>query len=202
MIFLTVGTQLPFERLVRVVDDWAGRSARDDVFGQIGPSSYYPRNMRSAAFLSADECRQRIQQASVVIAHAGMGSVITALELGKPIIVMPRRADFGEHRNDHQIATAKWLSSQNRVMAAFDNDDLMEKLTQVARVEAGERITSHASPRLLSAVKSFIDGNEAVVATRWARPRSTFLPAVFGHRRLAPGVGSDGAASDLVGSAT
>ena len=42
----------------------------------------------------------------VVIAHDEMGSIITALEMGKPIVVMPRRAELGEHRNDHQVAAA------------------------------------------------------------------------------------------------
>ena len=55
-----------------------------------------------------------------------MGSIITALELGKRIIVMPRRADLGEHRSDHQVATAKRFAEQGRIEVAFNERELLE----------------------------------------------------------------------------
>ena len=112
MIFVTVGTQGQFDRLIRTVDRWAGLRGRTDVFAQTGPSAYRPIHIRSKPFIDPIEFRQHVELASLVIAHAGMGSIITALELGKRIIVMPRRADLGEHRNDHQVATAKRFAAQ------------------------------------------------------------------------------------------
>ena len=123
MIFVTVGTQGQFDRLIRTVDEWAGLRGRTDVFAQTGPSDYRPEHIRSKPFIDPTEFRKHVESASLVIAHAGMGSIITALEFGKHIIVMPRRADLGEHRNDHQVATAKrfaatgrdyWLPTTNR----------------------------------------------------------------------------------------
>src|SRR5690242_2073535 len=103
MIFVTVGTQGRFDRLIRTVDEWAGMRAQTDIFAQTGPSDYTPKHISVEPFVSPNEFRKRVETASLVIAHAGMGSIITALELGKQIIVMPRRSDLGEHRNDHQI---------------------------------------------------------------------------------------------------
>ena len=40
MIFVTVGSQLPFDRLVRAVDDWAAGNGGAAAFAQIGASSY------------------------------------------------------------------------------------------------------------------------------------------------------------------
>ena len=57
MIFVAVGTQLPFDRLIRSVDQWAGRS-RHEVFAQIGPADYVPRNMPYARFISPDAYRE------------------------------------------------------------------------------------------------------------------------------------------------
>lgn len=156
MIFVTVGTQLPFDRMVRTVDAWAGQNRDVEVFGQVGPSDYRPRNMKWSAFLDAAQCRQWVERASVVVAHAGMGSVLTALELGKPIIVMPRRAHLGEHRNEHQLATARNLLAQGRVIVALDEAHLAEKLANLQMLSSGHRIPQHASPRLLSALRRFV----------------------------------------------
>lgn len=160
MIFVTVGTQLPFDRLARAVDAWAGRRRASDVFAQIGPTPWRPVHMQWAAFLTADECRRRTIEASVVVAHAGMGSILTALELGKPIIVMPRRADLQEHRNDHQMATARWFAAQGRISVAFDEEELCGKLDEADRIRSGQPISGAASPELVDAVRQFATGGD------------------------------------------
>ncbi|HEX2973910.1 MAG TPA: glycosyltransferase [Tepidisphaeraceae bacterium] len=172
MIFVTVGTQLPFDRMVRAIDAWAGRLNRDDVFAQIGPTEFRPGHLQWAQFLPADQCRQKVEQASVVVAHAGMGTIITAWELGKPIIVMPRRADLGEHRNEHQLATAKRFQAQGRIVVAFDEAQLVEKLDQLGSLHASQRISSQASPRLLNTIRAFCKGEDVL-----SRLRSEGMPA-------------------------
>lgn len=156
MIFVTVGTQLSFDRMVRVADTWAYLRGRDDVFAQIGPTEWRPSHIASVPFLEADECHRRIQEASLVVAHAGMGSIITALELGKPIVVMPRRADLGEHRNDHQMATAKWFLAQGRIAVALDEEELIARLDEVDHIKAGPCISASASDDLLGVLRQFM----------------------------------------------
>ena len=90
-----------------------------------------------------------------------MGSIITALELGKPILVMPRRGDMRETRNDHQVATAERLDSLGRVRAAFDENQLTDLLDRIDELTAADSIRSHASDELLDAVRSFIHGGGA-----------------------------------------
>jgi UDP-N-acetylglucosamine transferase subunit ALG13 len=156
MIFVTVGTQLPFDRMVGAVDDWARQRNRTDVFAQVGPTSVRPRHIAFAPFIDTREFQQRVSDAAVVVAHAGMGSILTALELGKPIIVMPRRADLLEHRNDHQMATARQLLSQGRVHVAFDEVELLAKLQQIDSIRAAARISPHASAQLIHTIRQFI----------------------------------------------
>ena len=105
MILVAVGTQFPFDRLVETVDRWAATSGTD-VVGQIGPSTYKPAHIKAQSFFPPEEFESLLKHADVMIAHCGMGSILSALSLGKPIIVMPRSASRGEHRNDHQFATA------------------------------------------------------------------------------------------------
>jgi len=157
VIFVTVGTQLAFDRLIAAVDDWVGREPGRAAFAQIGPGEYVPRNMEHARFVAPDECRRRMQAADAIVAHAGMGTILGALELGCPLLVMPRQAALGEHRNDHQLATARRLSELGNLHVAADEAELalaLDRLTAAA--SANERIGPYASDRLINALSSFI----------------------------------------------
>lgn len=156
MIFVTVGAQMPFDRLVRTVDEWAARRARADVFAQIGTTDYCPSTLKWSPFLDPPAFRARIKEASAIVAHAGMGSILTALESGKPILVMPRRGALRETRNDHQVATAERFKALGRVAVAMTESELPERLDELHALAATEPISPHASPRLIGALRRFI----------------------------------------------
>lgn len=160
MIFLTVGGQMPFDRLVCAVDEWASARGRGgEVFMQIADGEYTPRSCGWVRFLSAGEFRERVEAASAIVAHAGMGSILTALEIGKPILVLPRRGELRETRNDHQVATARELSSRGQVRVAMTEDDLPERLDALVSERgqsASVRISPWASDELLTAIRRFI----------------------------------------------
>jgi UDP-N-acetylglucosamine transferase subunit ALG13 len=158
VIFVTVGTQLAFDRLIAAVDGWAAATEAGEVFAQIGPSDYVPRHIEAQAFISPEECRRRMQEADAIVAHAGMGTIISALQLGKPVVVMPRRAAFGEHRNDHQVATARRFGEFGSVLVANDAGELAARLGELDAVRLGGRISPYASPELIAAVSAFITG--------------------------------------------
>jgi len=163
MIFITVGAQMPFDRMVRTVDEWAARHGRDDVFAQIGPTDFRPRHIRFEKFLDPAAFLQKVRAASVVVAHAGMGSILTALEHSKPILVMPRRGNLMETRNDHQVATAEQFKKQGRVVVAMDENELDAQLERIDRLRPAERISHHAAPQLLETLRAFIESPGLVV---------------------------------------
>lgn len=159
MIFVTVGAQMPFDRLIRAVDQWAGQRGRSDVFAQIGTTKLEPCHIDWTHFLPPIEFRKRVEQANLLVAHAGMGSIITGLELGKMILVMPRRGDLQETRNDHQIATAIQFRAQGRVQVAADEIELpirLDEFTTLSNADATARIGSTAADSLVSALREFI----------------------------------------------
>lgn len=158
MIFVTVGAQMPFDRLVKTVDQWAGENGRDDVFAQIGQSEYRPSNMQWTTFLEPEEFKRKYETAKVIIAHAGTGSIITALQLGKPILVMPRRANLRETRNDHQVATSEQFRRFDSVEVALDENELFTKLAGIDNLHGSQKIESYASRELVKAIREFIDG--------------------------------------------
>ena len=158
VIFVTVGAQMPFDRLVKTVDQWAGENGRDDVFAQIGQSEYQPSNIQWTNFLAPEEFKRKYEAAKVIVAHAGTGSIITALQLGKPVLVMPRRANLRETRNDHQIATAQQFRRFDSVEVAWDENELITKLEGIDNLRGSQRIESYASSELVQAIQEFIDG--------------------------------------------
>ena len=171
-IFLTVGTQLPFDRLVRAVDLWAGANAsaedgdRANVFGQIaepGPGGYLPMNFDWVAHLDPESFEARFAAADLIVAHAGMGSIIGALAAPKPkpILILPRRAALGEQRNDHQLATARRFAGRPGVTVCMDEAALgpaLDRLLLAAPDPAASTIGTEASPELLGAIRAFVFG--------------------------------------------
>lgn len=177
MIFVTVGAQMAFDRMVKAVDAWAAARGRKDVFAQIGPTEYRPAHMEWTAFIEPEDFKRRVAEASVLVAHAGMGSILTALEAGKPIVVMPRRGDLRETRNDHQIATARRFLELGRVAVAFDEHELAAKLDLIDGLSSSERIGPWASDRLVGALSSFIRGESTENhAPRAQPPGGTGVP--------------------------
>ena len=157
-ILVTVGAQMPFDRLVHAVDRWARSRGRKDVFAQIADSPEPPTFIEFVRFLPPDEYRKRVEGAALVVAHAGMGSILTALELGKPLLIMPRRGDLRETRNDHQVATAKRLVERFEVAVAYDENELIARLDDSGSIRPERPIAPVASERLLEVIRNFAHG--------------------------------------------
>jgi UDP-N-acetylglucosamine transferase subunit ALG13 len=158
VIFVTVGSQMAFDRLVGAMDDWtAAQSDAPEVFAQIGPSSLRPAAMRWSVALTPQEFDAAVDAASVIVAHAGMGSVLTAMEKGKVLVLMPRLGERQETRNDHQVATARWLASREGIFIAMDEHELPAVLaTARAASQRTACIAPYASDRLIAALRSFV----------------------------------------------
>jgi len=161
MIFVTVGSQLPFDRLIRAVDDWCAQHSTQEVFAQIadpGSRGYYPKNVEWKRYLDPEQFERRLCSATLIIAHAGMGSIISALMAAKPIVIMPRRAPLHEHRNDHQYATANKFQSRENVHVALNASDLGATidLAFAQQLTKSKAVDRYASPSLVSSLRRCI----------------------------------------------
>lgn len=156
MIFVTVGSDIPFDRLVRAVDRWARARDRRDVIAQIGHGGWQPGFISFSAMLKPAEFRERLINATIVVGHAGMGTILSALQHSKPILVMPRRGGLGETRNDHQMATARHLLDMGKINVAFDDDELFGFLDRIEELTPKEAITPFANSDLILGLRNFI----------------------------------------------
>lgn len=114
MIFVTVGThEQAFNRLVEYIDNLKKNDViKEDVIMQIGYSTYEPKYCKWQKLYPYQEMIKLVEQARIVITHGGPSSFIMPLQIGKTPIVVPRRLDFNEHVNDHQVSFSKAVAER------------------------------------------------------------------------------------------
>ena len=137
------------------MDRWACARDRQDVFAQIGRGGWQPQFISFAEMLEPAEFRERLTASRIIVGHAGMGTILSALQYSKPILVMPRRGSLGETRNDHQMATARQLLEMGKINVAFDDDELFGFLDRIEELSPQEPIAPHANPELVRALHGF-----------------------------------------------
>ena len=153
MIFLTTGTQLPFDRLVRALDEWAERHPEVHIFGQIGKANYEPRFFEWTRSISPMQFEDQMTACESMVAHAGMGTIISGIELGKRVLVMPRLSAFGEHRNDHQLATVDRLQHLKALEVVHSPEDLHQALDDQPIRFGVDVLEIH--PQLIQTIRDF-----------------------------------------------
>jgi UDP-N-acetylglucosamine transferase subunit ALG13 len=158
LIFVTVGTQLPFERLVRAADIWAAEHS-EEVFIQTGETVYLPAHCRFQAHVNPPEWEALFQQARLVVSHAGMGTILKSLDCAKPLIVMPRQAKLNEHRNDHQLATASQFGHIASICVVHDDMALQKALSEPFEAQLNVIEANQNLVQLVHALKTFIREN-------------------------------------------
>lgn len=112
MIFITVGThEQQFNRLIEYMDRWAA-SHDEDVVIQTGYSTYEPKHCEWSKLYPYSKMVEWVDKARIVITHGGPSSFIMPLQIGKTPIVVPRKHEFDEHVNNHQVKFCKEVESR------------------------------------------------------------------------------------------
>lgn len=132
MIFLVLGTQkFQLNRLLREVDELIKNGLiTQEVVAQIGNSDYKPLNYKYYHFLDKEMFDDYINKASIIVTHSGIGTIITALQAGKPVIVFPRLKKYEEHIDDHQLDIAKAFEKKKYVLCCYEHDSLIDILNK------------------------------------------------------------------------
>ena len=126
MIFVTVGThEQPFNRLVEYIDNLKKNEIiEEEVIMQTGYSTYEPKYCRWQKLFPYQEMIKLVDEARIVITHGGPSSFIMPLQIGKTPIVVPRRHEFNEHVNDHQVSFSKAVAERMGTIVVIDDMDL------------------------------------------------------------------------------
>jgi UDP-N-acetylglucosamine transferase subunit ALG13 len=156
VIIVTVGMQLGFDRLIAAMDRLAPELGMP-VIAQTGKGAYQPRNMEARVKIAPSEFEALVGEARLIVSHAGIGTVLTAARCQKPILLMPRRADFGEHRNDHQLATVGKLAGRSGILVAADESELAPRIAEGLALTDWSAVQSATARQLHAALAAFIE---------------------------------------------
>lgn len=130
MIFVTLGTQdKHFDRLLKAVYKL---ETDEKIIAQIGStefkSSKPEEKFEIHKFLSNEEFEKYMDEARVVITHAGVGTIVYGLKKHKKMIVAARLKKYGEHVNDHQLQILQTFASEGYIIPLENFDDLPKLL--------------------------------------------------------------------------
>ena len=127
------------------------------MFIQTGRTDWTPRGCEYVRELSFGRFKERVREASLLVFHAGIGSIVAGIEHGRPMVIVPRLARFHETRNNHQVATAERFAKLPGIHAARDMDELARQLARAGTFEAPEPMSGVAGQDLIDALRGFIE---------------------------------------------
>ena len=154
MILVTVGNHTQgFPRLIRKMDEFAEKMP-EEVIMQIGATDYHPQNARHFRSTSQEEMDRLNREARLVVTHAGAGSILTGLKWGKPMVIVPRLAKYGEHFDDHQLQLADVLSQAGKVITVYEVEELEEAINRASQMMPSSTLKGSS---LVSALRTLVE---------------------------------------------
>lgn len=147
LILVCVGaSEYHFDRLLEIIDQLCDEIVIDgkEVIAQIGSTDYKPRNYKSFSLIGRDDFQQYMEKADFIITHAGTGSVIPPLKIGKKVIVFPRMDKYREHLDDHQLELCEVFTSAGYTLSAENIDELRNAIRRIDRFEPKQFVSNNS----------------------------------------------------------
>jgi len=160
MIFITVGTEkYPFNRLVKIIDTAIMQGMiTEDVFGQIGTATYIPTRYNYKRYLPYDDMTRMIKKSTIIVSHAGIGTIISCLKINKIPILFPRSSDFNEHVDNHQVEFMNGMIKRGKLLWAKNGEDLIDKILKYRedKYDIGEEVLLDDEKNLIVYLRNLI----------------------------------------------
>lgn len=157
MIFVTLGTQdKSFERLLQAIDREIERgNIKEKVVVQAGYTKYETKNMEIMDLVSQDEFDKLMKECSLLITHGGVGSILTGIKYGKPVIAAARLKKYKEHNNDHQKQIIKEFGDLGYILELRDFNKL-GKMIEKSKTFKARKFTSNTH-NMVKLVSDYIE---------------------------------------------
>ena len=96
MIFITTGSSLPHDELIKKIDDLKTIGyIKDKVYAQIGNGKYIPNHMKWLRFVGNME--ETYKHANIIISNCGAGTIMENVIHGRKLIVVKNPEVSGGH---------------------------------------------------------------------------------------------------------
>ncbi len=176
VVLVTVGTMHHrFNRLMDWVESWLrSRPGTARVVVQHG-TSRLPAGAEGFPMCSQDELLEIIRTSEVVVTQGGPGGIMDARDCGIMPIVVPRRAEFDEHVDDHQVRFCGYMVREGMVKLAESEQQLHALLDDAVADPTSLRVTVQTAD-VEAAVTRMGELIEDLVRRRPARHRRGSSP--------------------------
>jgi UDP-N-acetylglucosamine:LPS N-acetylglucosamine transferase len=155
-IFVSVGTA-PFDRLISDINDLTDEFDYKFVI-QTANSKIIPKKNIYANFFDYENMKELMNNCSIVICHSGVGTIMMALESGKPLILYPRKKKNGEVGDDHQVEISEYLVKKERAYLAEDYATLVDSIQAILKMDL-PLSSPNSSNEFISGVRNILLGN-------------------------------------------
>ncbi|NKI32049.1 PssE/Cps14G family polysaccharide biosynthesis glycosyltransferase [Croceivirga thetidis] len=143
MIFVTLGTfPVPFTRPLKELEDLCRKKIIDEkIVVQSGHTEFVSEFMEVSPFMPPDKINELTKAASLIITHAGTGSLIKAVRLKKKVIAIPRLYKLGENVDDHQLDILEIFTEKGYVLPWHEDDKLERLLNDLKSFQPNEYVS-------------------------------------------------------------
>jgi len=148
------------DRLLRYADEVAADYSSCEFLAQTGDTRYMAQHIKLLPWLDSVEFERLVSTCDVFVSHAGMGNILLAAQYQKPIVVVPRQAELGEHINNHQVATADTLKNRSFIYVASTAGELGQFIRHILDTQKDDQNFIQANRHrgdLVNAIRGFID---------------------------------------------
>jgi len=165
MIFVTTGTQVQFDRLIKAIDEIAPSLNGEEIIAQAFDMKYQVKNIKTLEYIAPADFKNYIEAADLIISHAGTGTILSVAQTEKPLIVFPRLGKLREARNDHQLDTCRMMEKICLLQVAYDEKQLKEKIDAYFRNELPvmDKVSPFASAALITSIRNFIEPHDQLI---------------------------------------
>lgn len=157
MILVLLGTQNnSFHRLLEEMEkNIKDGTIKEKVVVQAGYTKYETENMEIFDLIPKEELEKFQTEADLIITHGGVGSIITSIRKGKKVIAVPRKHQYGEHVNNHQIEIVQNFNEQGYIIGIEKVEDLKQAIIKTKKFEPKKYEIDNKL--MLKIIEEFID---------------------------------------------
>ncbi len=164
MIYVTIGgSKIPFYRLISQIDVIAQEFKQETFIVQQGITNYnfMSKNVKSLQYCTFEESDYYIRNASIIISHAGTGTIVQAKQYGIVTIIVPRLKKYKEHVDDHQLDIARHLQENDKeIFVVYNVSLLKETLNKALKIKKQKSLVNNEGKKnIIKTIRKFIEDN-------------------------------------------
>ena len=113
--------------------------------------------MKIFELISNEELTKYMEEASFVICHGGVGSIVSSIKAGKKVIAVPRYEKYGEHVNDHQVQIVETFTEQGFINGIKEVSELSQAIANIKDFQPQKFVSN--TENFINLIADFIDNH-------------------------------------------